>query len=90
MFYPGDWVFLDITNIKTICLSPKLLHCCLRPFVVECQVEPLAYCLKLLYMMKKLYPVFIIVKLFTAPEDLILRRKPKPPPQSVVIDREEE
>ena len=39
--------------------------------------------------MKKLYPVFIVVKLFTASEDLILRRKPKPPPQSVVIDREE-
>ena len=80
MFYPGDWVFLDATNIKTICLSPKLLHYCLRLFVVECQVESLAHCLKLPHMMKKLHLVFIIVKLFTAPEDLILRRKPKPPP----------
>jgi len=26
VFCPGDWVFLDTTNIKTICPSPKLSH----------------------------------------------------------------
>jgi len=39
--------------------------------------------------MKKLHPVFNIVKLSTAPEDLILERKLKPLPLPIVIDREE-
>ena len=83
MFYPGDWVFLDTTNIKTTHLSPKLLYCCLGLFIVEQQVEPLVYHLKLPYTMKKLYSMFNIVKLSTTP-----RPRPLLPP--VIIDGEEE
>jgi len=35
VFCSGDWVLLDITDIKTIHPSPKLLHHHLRPFIVE-------------------------------------------------------
>jgi len=35
IFCPRDQVFLDTTDIKTICPSPKLLHCHLRPLIVE-------------------------------------------------------
>ena len=89
VFYPGDQVFLNVTNIKTIYLSPKLSYYYLRPFVVEQQVGPLTYCLKLLYAMKKLYPIFNIVKLSSALDNPILERRPKSPLPSVVIDREE-
>ena len=41
-------------------------------------------------MMKKLHPMFNVVKLSTAPDDLIPRRKPRSLPPPVVIDREEE
>jgi len=77
-FYSGDQVFLDTTNIKTIHPSPKLLHCHLEPFIVEHQVGPFAYCLKLPHAIKKLHPMFNVVKLSTTLEDPILRRKPKP------------
>jgi len=71
VFYPGDQVFLDVSNIKTTCPSLKLFHCHLRPFVVEHQVEPLVYYFKLLHTIKKLHLVFNIVKLSTTPDNLI-------------------
>ena len=71
VFYLGDWIFLDVSNIKTTCLSLKLLHCCLRPFIMECQVGLFAYHLKLLHTIKKLHPVFNVVKLSTTLEDSI-------------------
>jgi len=40
--------------------------------------------------MKKLYPIFNIVKLSAAPDDPIPGRRPRPPPLPVVINREEE
>jgi len=40
-------------------------------------------------MMKKLHPMFNVVKLSTASDDLISRRKPRSLPPPVVIDREE-
>jgi len=83
-------VFLDATDIKTICLFPKLLHCCLGSFIVKQQVRPLVYCLKLLYTMKKLHSVFNVVKLSATSDNLISRRRPRPPLLSVVIDKEEE
>jgi len=89
VFYLGDQVFFNIINIKTICPSPKLLYCCLGPFVVGQQVGPLTYHLKLLHTMKKLHSMFNIVKLSTAPDNFIPRRKPRPPPLSIIIDREE-
>jgi len=40
--------------------------------------------------MKKLHPVFNVVKLSATPDNPIPRRKPRPLPLPVVIDREEE
>jgi len=40
--------------------------------------------------MKRLHPVFNIVKLSVAPDNLIPRRRPRPLPLPVVIDGEEE
>ena len=90
IFCSRDQVFLDTLDIKTIRLSTKLLHRRLRPYQVERQVGPIAYRLKLSPAMKKLHPVFNIVKLSTAPTDLIPDRKPKPPLSPIIIDREKE
>ena len=90
VFHPGDQIFLDASNIKTTCLSLKLLHHCLGPFIVECQVEPSTYHLKLPYTMKKLHPVFNIVKLSTTPEDPILGQRPQLLPPLIIINGKEE
>jgi len=89
-YKPGDWVYLDASDIKTTCLSPKLSHRRLRLFEIERQVGPLAYCLKLPHRMRQLHPVFNVVKLSATLEDLILGRKPQAPPPPIVIDGEEE
>ena len=47
VYKPGDQVYLDASDIKTTRLSLKLSHRRLRPFEIERQVGPLAYCLKL-------------------------------------------
>ena len=36
VFKLGDRVYLDASDIKTTCLSPKLSHCRLGPFEIEC------------------------------------------------------
>ena len=64
-------------------------HCRLGPFEIECQVGPLAYCLKLPHGMRQLYPVFNIVKL-SATSDPILGRKPQALPLPIIVDGEEE
>jgi len=76
MYKPGDQVYLDMSDIKTTRPSLKLSHCQLGPFKIECQVGLLAYRLKLPHGMRQLHPVFNVVKLSTALEDLILGRKP--------------
>jgi len=75
-------------DIKTTHLSPKLSHHRLGPFKIEHQVGPLAYYLKLPHRMRQLHPVFNMVKLSAAPEDLIPGRKPQAPLPSIVIDGE--
>jgi len=90
MYKPGDQVYLDASDIKTTHPSLKLLHHRLGPFEIERQVGPLAYRLKLPYGMRQLHPVFNVVKLSAAPEDLILGRKPQAPPPPIIVDREEE
>jgi len=47
VFKPGDWVYLDVSDIRTTCPSPKLSHRRLGPFEIERQVGLLAYRLKL-------------------------------------------
>jgi len=90
VYKPGDWVYLDVSDIKTTRPSPKLSHHRLGPFKIERQVGPLAYRLKLPHGMRQLHPVFNVVKLSAAPEDPILGRKPQAPPPPIVVDREEE
>jgi len=77
MFKSGNQVYLNTSDIKTMCLSPKLSHHRLGPFEIECQVGPLAYHLKLSHGMRELYPVFNMIKLSATLEDLILGRKPQ-------------
>jgi len=79
-----------MSDIKTTCLSLKLLHCRLGPFEIESQVGPPAYCLKLPHGMRQLHLVFNIVKLSATLEDPILGRKLQAPLPPIVIDREEE
>jgi len=47
VFNPGDKVFLDTLDIWTTCPLHKLSHRWLGPFVVEWQIRPMAYRLKL-------------------------------------------
>jgi len=90
VYKPGNWVYLDASDIKTTRPSPKLSHCRLGPFEIERQVGLLAYRLKLPHGMRQLYPVFNVIKLSAALEDLILERKLQAPPPPIVVDREEE
>jgi len=90
VYKPGDQVYLDTSDIKTTCLSPKLSHHRLGPFEIKYQVGPLAYRLKLSHGMRQLYPVFNIVKLSTTPEDPILGRKPQALLPPIIIVGEEE
>jgi len=49
VFNSGDKVFLDASDIRTTCPSQKLSYRRLGPFVVEQQIGPMAYRLKLPY-----------------------------------------
>jgi len=72
VFKPGNKVFLNALDIQTTCPSQKLSHRRLGPFVVERQIGPMAYRLRLPHWMKQLHPVFNIVKLTLVPDDPIL------------------
>jgi len=88
VFKLGDWVYLDTSDIKTTCPSPKLSHRRLGPFEIECQVGLLAYCLKLPHGMRQLHPAFNVVKLSATPDNPIPGRKPRAPPPPIVVDGE--
>jgi len=90
IFKPGDRVYLDVSDIRTTRLSPKLSHRRLRPFEIEHQVGLLAYRLKLPHGLRQLHPVFNVVKLSAAPDNPIPGRKPQAPPPPIVVDGEPE
>jgi len=90
IFYPGDWVFLDVLDIKMTWPSTKLPHWKLRPYQVEQQVGPIAYRLKLPPAIKKLYSMFNMVKLSTALTGLIPGKRLESLPLSIIIDRKKE
>jgi len=90
VFKPGDKVFLDASDIWTMRPSQKLSHRRLGPFVVERQIGPMAYRLRLPHGMKQLHPVFNVVKLTLAPDNPITGCKTEDHPLPVVIDREPE
>jgi hypothetical protein len=91
-FAPGDMVFLDSEDIQTTRPSKKLSHRRLGPYPVESRVGRHAYRLTLPPSMRRLHPVFNVVKLMLAPgsADPIpgRRRNPLPPPE--LVDGEEE
>jgi len=90
VFNPGDKVFLDASDIRTTRPSQKLSHRRLGPFVVECRIGPMAYCLKLPHKMKQLHLVFNVVKLTPALDDPIPGQKTEDHPPPIVIDGEAE
>jgi len=90
VFKPGDWVYLDTSDIRTTCPSPKLSYRRLGPFEIERQVGLLAYRLKLPYGLRQLHPVFNVIKLSAAPDDPIPGRKPQAPLPPIIVDGEPE
>jgi hypothetical protein len=89
-YQPGDKVYLDASDISTTRPSRKLSHHRLGPYPIERQVSKNAYCLQLPNPMRRLHPVFNVVKLTPAPADPIEGRQPKLPPPPELVDGEEE
>ena len=65
-YLPGDRVYLDAEDIQTMCLSKKLSHKFLGPYIVEQAVGCLAYCLHFSCAMCRIHPVFYVIKLHLA------------------------
>jgi transposase InsO family protein len=89
-FAPGDRVWLDSTDIHTDRPSAKLADRQLGPYPVERCVGRDTYRLTLPYSMRRLHPVFSIVKLNPAPPDPFPGRRTVAPPDPVLIDGETE
>ena len=89
-YRPGDKVYLNVSDISTTRPSRKLSHRRLGPFTVERKVGNGAYWLHLPLSMKRIHPVFNVVKLTPAPDDPIPGRRMPPPPPPEIIDGEEE
>ena len=87
VFQLGDKVFLDASDICTMRPSQKLSHPWLGPFVVEQQIRPMAYRLRLPHWMKQLHPVFNVVKLTLASNNPITGCKMKDHSPPIVVDR---
>jgi len=86
----GDMVYLDASDIQTTRPSRKLSHRRLGPFLIERQVSRNAYRLRLPFPMRRLHPVFNVVKLTPSPADPIVGRHPAIPPPLEVVEGEEE
>ena len=89
VFYPGNKVSLDFSDIYITCPFIKLPHCHLRPYMVEKQVELILYYLKLSQALQKLYLVFPVVKLITVLTNFISRRFSSLSLNLIIIDGEE-
>jgi Chromo (CHRromatin Organisation MOdifier) domain len=90
VYAPGDKVYLDASDINTTRPSKKLSHRRLGPFVVEKRIGLNAYRLTLPLSMKRLHPVFNVVKLTPAPADPFPGRNLPPPPPPELVDGEVE
>ena len=66
-FKPGDWVLLDVSDIHTDRPSKILNSLRLSPFRVVTAVGKAAYKLELPTSLKRLHPVFQVVKLLQVP-----------------------
>jgi RNase H-like domain found in reverse transcriptase/Reverse transcriptase (RNA-dependent DNA polymerase)/Integrase zinc binding domain/Chromo (CHRromatin Organisation MOdifier) domain len=87
---PGDMVWVEADDIATTRPSAKLGHRRLGPWPVEACVGRGAYRIGLPPSMRRLHPVFPIVKLTLAEPDPIPGRHPVPPPPPVLVGSEEE
>ena len=90
IYQPRDKVYLDASDIQMTRPSQKLSHKRLRPFTIVRKVKNSMNQLCLLPSMSRLHPVFNIVKLTSATEDLIQGQCPQPPLLPEIVDREEE
>src|SRR6266545_5712650 len=79
LFTPGDKVYLDSEDIQTTRPSKKLLHRQLGPYPIERCVSKYTYQLILSPSMRRLHPVFNVVKLTLAPDNPIPGRCRTPP-----------
>ena len=89
-FEVGDRVWLDASDIRTTRPSAKLSHRRLGPFAVEAKVGHGAYRITLPFSLRRLHPVFPVVKLTLAPPDPIPGRVAAPPPPLVLVNGEPE
>ena len=89
-YQPGDKVYLNASDVSTTRPSRKLLHQRLGPFSIERKVGNSAYRLRLPAAMKRIHPVFNVVKLTPAPEDPIAGRRAPPQPLPEIVYGEEE
>ena len=90
VYKAGDRVWLDASDIRTTRPSAKLAHRWLGPFTVVKEVGKGAYKLQLPPSMKRLHPVFPVVKLEAAlPDPISGRQRPPPPPPDIIDDEPE-
>jgi hypothetical protein len=87
---PGDLVWLEAEDIPTTRPSAKLSHKRLGPYPVEAKVGHGAYRLTLPPQLRRLHPVFPIIKLTPTAVDPIPGRRAAPPPPPVLIGNDEE
>lgn len=87
VFCPSNKIFLDSLDIHTIYSSTKLSHYYLKPYMVEKQVEPISYYLKLPSILYRLYLVFSVIK-FTISTSPIPERHTSFSLNLVIINRE--
>ena len=85
MFYSSNKIFLNLLNIYIICSLAKLLHHCLKSYMVKKQVKLILYYLILLSVLQRLYLVFSIVKLSITSNNPISRKYSNIPLDLVIL-----
>ena len=89
IFQPSDWVLLDASDIQMDRLSKKLDSLCLGPFKVITTVGKATYKLELPPSLRRLHPVFPVVKLLSVPPDPFTSCHQAPPPDPIIVDNVE-
>jgi len=87
---PSDLVWIDGSNIQMTHPLQKLSHRNLGPYPVERHIGHGAYRIKLPPSLRRLHPVFPIVKLFPVADDPIPGRQARPLPPLVLVEGSEE
>ena len=90
VFQPGDKVWLDGRNIKTVRPTKKMDDRWFGPFVIDKAVSRNAYKLKLTHAFAQLYPVFHVSLLRHFQPDQIAERPQHDHPEPELVDGEPE